>query len=107
MSARPPLAETLPYAADYVIEVLATASRAPFGRLSWVEINRLAARWLRPQLGEPGADTSRLGHAVVIEMAAHGLLDVELTTASDGALMVQRVAHPRYLGVEAARSLAA
>ena len=103
---RPPLAETLPYAADFVVEVLAAASRAPFGHLSWVEINRLAARWLRPEPGHE-ADTSRLGHAVVIEMAGHGLLDVELTTAADGHLMVQRVAHPRFFGVQAARALAA
>ncbi len=103
---RPPLAETLPYAADFVIEILAAASRAPFGHLSWVEINRLAARWLRPEPGEE-ADTSRLGHAVVIEMSAHGLLDIEMTTSTDGLLMVQRVAHPRFFGVQAARQLAA
>lgn len=107
MTARPPLADTLPYAADFVIEILAAASRAPFGQLSWVEINRLAARWLRPQLGETTGDTSRMGHAVVVEMSAHGLLDVEMTTAADGHLMVQRVAHPRLLGVEMARTLAA
>ena len=43
-----PLAETLPYAADFVIEVLAAASAAPQGQLTWVEINRLeneADRW--------------------------------------------------------------
>jgi hypothetical protein len=106
MPTRPPLADSLPYAADFVIEVLAASARAPFGQLSWVEINRLAARWLRPEAG-PEADTSRLGHAVVIEMSAHGLLDVELTTAADGQLMVQRVAHPRFAGVQAARSLVA
>ncbi|WP_420457057.1 hypothetical protein [Rubrivirga sp.] len=105
MPTRPPLADTLPFAADFVIEVLAASSRAPFGQLSWVEINRLAARWLRPTEGE--TDTSRLGHAVVIEMSAHGLLDVEMTTASDGRLMVQCVAHPRFAGVQAARALAA
>lgn len=105
MPARPPLADTLPYAADFVIEILAAASRAPFGHLSWVEINRLAALWLRPE-GD-AADTTRLGHAVVIEMSAHGLLDVELTTAADGQRMVNRVAHPRFFGVEAARALAA
>lgn len=107
MPTRPPLADTLPYAADFVIEILAAASRAPFGQLSWVEINRLAARWLRPEAGSREADTSRLGHTVVIEMSAHGLLDIELTTAANGQLMVQRVAHPRFAGVEAARALAA
>ena len=106
MPTRPPLARLLPFAADFVIEILAAASRAPFGQLSWVEINRLAARWLRPQEGDP-SDTSRLGHSVVIEMSAHGLLDVEMTTGADGQLMVQRVAHPRFMGVQAARALAA
>lgn len=104
---RPPLADTLPYATDFVIEILSASSRAPFGQLSWVEINRLAAQWLRPEADEAGDDTSRLGHAVVIEMSAHGLLDVELTTAADGQLMVQRVAHPRFAGVQAAQVLAA
>ncbi|WP_412067791.1 hypothetical protein [Rubrivirga sp. IMCC43871] len=107
MSTRPPLADTLPFAADFVIEILAAASRAPFGQLSWVEINRLAARWLRPPAGASGADSSRLGHEVVIEMSAHGLLDVEMTSAADGRLMVQHVAHPRIWGVRAARTLAA
>ncbi len=107
MPDRPPLADALPYAADFILEILAAASRAPFGHLSWVEINRLAARWLRPEAGNAAGDTSRLGHAVVIEMSAHGLLDVELTTAADGQAMVQRVAHPRFFGVEAARALAA
>ena len=106
MPTRPPLADTLPYAADFVIEILGASSRAPFGQLSWVEINRLAARWLRPEAGD-ASDTSRLGHAVVIEMSAHGLLDVEMTTAADGQLMVQRVAHPRFAGVQAAQALAA
>ena len=104
---RPPLADTLPYATDFVIEILSASSRAPFGQLSWVEINRLAAQWLRPEAAQTGDDTSRLGHAVVIEMSAHGLLDVELTTAADGQLMVQRVAHPRFAGVQAAQALAA
>lgn len=107
MPTPPPLADTLPYATDFVIEVLSASSRAPFGQLSWVEINRLAARWLRPQPGADTADTSRIGHSVVVEMSAHGLLDVELTTAADGQLMVQRVAHPRFAGIEAARQLAA
>ena len=103
----PPLSDTLPYAADFVIEVLAAASRAPFGQLSWVEINRLAAQWLRPAPGSERADTSRIGHAVVIEMTEHGLLDAELTTAADGRLMVSRVVHPRIFGLHAAHALAA
>lgn len=107
MMTRPPLADTLPYATDFVLEILASASRAPFGHLSWVEINRIAARWLRPEAGEAAGDTTRLGHAVVIEMSSHGLLDLELTTAADGRLMVQRVAHPRFFGVQASWALAA
>lgn len=101
----PPLAETLPYATDFVLEVLAASSRAPFGQLSWVEINRLATRWLVPT-GEV-RDTTQLGHRVVIEMSSHGLVDVELTTAADGQTMVDRVAHPRLFGLEAAATLAA
>lgn len=107
MTQAPPLADTLPYAADFVIEVLAAASQAPFGQLSWVEINRLAARWLRPVPAADAADTSRLGHAVVLEMSEHGLLDIELTTAADGHVMVHRVTHPRIFGVQAAHALAA
>ena len=107
MPARPPLADTLPYAADFVIEVLAAASRAPYGQLSWVEINRLAARWLRPAPAAGGADSSRLGHAVVLEMSEHGLLEAEMTTAADGRLMVHRVVHPRIFGLHAAQALAA
>ena len=103
MPTRPPLAETLPYAADFVIEILATASRSSFGQLSWVEINRLAARWLRPTEG----DSSRLGHCVVLEMSAHGLLDIELGASAGGGMMVQRVRHPRLSGVAAGRALAA
>ena len=107
MAPSPPLADTLPYAADFVIEILATASRAPFGEVSWVEINRLASRWLRPRPEADAADTSRLGHAVVLEMTAHGLLEAELTTAADGQLMVHRVVHPRIFGIQAAHALAA
>lgn len=103
----PPLANTLPFAADFVIEVLSAAARAPFGEVSWVEINRLAARWLRPQTEEDVADTSRLGHAVVLEMSEHGLLEAELTTAADGRLMVHRVVHPRIFGMQAAHALVA
>ncbi|OZC03635.1 hypothetical protein [Rubricoccus marinus] len=92
-------------AADFVLGVLAASSEAPFGTLGWPEINRLAARWLRPT-GE-GADTTRVGHALVLEMAAEGLVEAETTTAADGSEMVERVVHPRFFGVEAARRLAA
>ena len=107
VSSRPPLADTLPFAADFMIELLATASRAPLGHLSWLEINRLAAQWLRPRPEDETSDTSRLGHAVVIEMDRHGLIDAELTTAADGSVMVNRVVHPRIDGLRAAHQLAA
>ena len=92
-------------AADFVLDVLAASSEAPFGMLGWPEINRLAARWLRPIAS--GADTSRVGHALVLEMAAEGLLEAETTTAADGSEMVERIVHPRFFGLEAAERLAA
>ncbi|MEM1056349.1 MAG: hypothetical protein AAGI52_12560 [Bacteroidota bacterium] len=92
-------------AADFVLDVLAASASAPFGALTWPDINRLAARWLRPS--EDGADTSRVGHALVLEMAAEGLVEAETTIAADGSEMVARVVHPRYFGIEAAQRLAA
>ena len=85
----PPLARTLDTATDFVLSVLDAAGRD--GRLSWVDINRLAAAHLRP--GADG-DSSRRGHAVVVEMAGHGLLDAELTTAADGGVMVREAVRP-------------
>lgn len=79
----PPLAETLPLAQDFVLAVLRASSAQA---LSWTEINRLAARWLRPATG----DTSRLGHEVVLEMSRHGLLDIEMTSSACGDVMVSR-----------------
>ena len=92
-------------AADFVLDVLAASAEAPFGALGWPEINRLAARWLRPT--GAGADTTRVGHALVLEMAAEGLVEAETTTAADGTPMVERVVHPRFLGLQAAQRLAA
>jgi hypothetical protein len=66
-----------------VRDVLAAAA-TPQAELSWVEINRLAARRLRPDSG----DTSRLGHAFVLELAASGLVEAEVTQAADGTPMV-------------------
>lgn len=106
-TSRPPLADTLPYAADFMIEVLASSARAPSGQLTWLDINRLAARWLRPRTEEGASDTSRLGHAVVIEMDRHGLIEADLTTAADGSVMVNRVVHPRIFGLHAVHQLAA
>ena len=92
-------------AADFVLDVLAASASAPFGTLRWPEINRLAHRWLRPS--SEGADTTRVGHALVLEMAEQGLIEAEVTVAADGTRMVERVVHPRYFGLEAAHRLAA
>ena len=107
LAPRPPLADELPFAADFVIEVLAASARAPFGQLTWVEINRLAARWLRPRPEDAASDTSRLGHAVVIEMDHQGLVEADVVTGADGTAIVNRVVHPRIFGVHAAHQLAA
>ncbi len=88
-----PLANSLPHAADFMIAVLESSAEAPNRRVSWVEINRLAARWLRPEPGCETADTSRLGHAVVAEMARHNMVETELTTAADGAVMIRDLVH--------------
>lgn len=98
-----PTAPALPHAADFVLDVLAAASQAPYGGLTWPEINRLAARWLRPETG----DSSRLGHAVVLEMAERGLVEAETTEMADGTMLVARVLHPRIFGLQAATALAA
>src|SRR5690606_41395783 len=52
-------------------------------------------------------NTSQLGHALVLEMADHGLLEAETTTTRDGTLMVERVLHPLIFGLDFGRSLAA
>ncbi|MDX1421174.1 MAG: hypothetical protein R3181_14510 [Rubricoccaceae bacterium] len=96
-----------PFATDFMLEVLTAASEAPFGDLAWSDINRLAARWLRPEHDEAHADTSRLGHALVLDMVRAGLLDAEVTTGRDGRPLVARVLHARYAGVEVGRQLAA
>ena len=103
----PSLATSLPYAAEFMLDILNAASEAPFGALAWPEINRLAARWLRPELRDGQTNTSQLGHAVVLEMVDRGLLEAEVTTANDGARMVERVLHLRIFGLQAGRVLAA
>jgi hypothetical protein len=102
-----PVSVASPFAADFVLEVLTAASEAPFGALAWVDINRLAARWLRPEQREGLTDTSRLGHALVLAMVEAGLLDAEVTTARDGRPLVARVLHPRMAGLQVGRQLAA
>ena len=101
------LATTLPRAAEFMLDILHAASEAPYGSLAWPEINRLAARWLRPELDDGQTNTSRLGHAVVLEMMDQGLLNAEVTLTTDGSVMVSRVLHPRIFGLQAGRALAA
>src|SRR5690606_40982027 len=104
---RPPLLASSDLAADFVLDVLQTASDRPDGSLAWPEINRLAARWLRLDAEAGVVNTSQLGHALVLEMADHGLLEAETTTTRDGTLMVERVLHPLIFGLDFGRSLAA
>ena len=102
-----PLADTLPHAREFIRDVLDAASATPYGSPAWPEINRLAARRLRPNTRNGQTNTSQLGHAVVIEMVERGLIDAELTTAKDGTPMVARVLHPCSHGHRVSRSLAA
>jgi len=101
------LADTLPHANEFIRDVLDAASAAPYGSLTWPEINRLAARLLRPTVREGQTNSSQLGHAVMIEMVARGLIDAELTTAKDGTPMVARLLHPCMHDQGVGRSLAA
>ena len=102
-----PIAPDTRAATDFVLGILEAASSAPFGRLDWPEINRLAARWLHPDGEGVFGDTTRLGHALVMEMAAEGLVEAEMTESADGSPMVARVVHPRMLGLQAQHRLAA
>ncbi len=101
-----PLADTLPHANEFIRDVLDAASATPFGSLAWPEINRLAARRLRPNTRKGQTNSSQLGHAVVIEMVERGLIDAELTTAVNGTPMVARVL-PCLHDQRVSRSLAA
>ena len=101
------LADTLPHANEFIRDVLDAASAIPYDSLAWPDINRLAARRLRPTSREGQTNSSQLGHAVVIEMVERGLIDVELTTTGDGTPMVARVLHPRIHRLHTNRSLAA
>lgn len=64
-----------------------TAAADPRGELGWIEINRIAARRLHPESG----DSSRLGHAFVLELAASGLVEAEVTRSADGTPMAALV----------------
>ena len=101
-----PLADTLPHANEFIRDVLDAASATPYGSLAWPEINRLAARRLRPTVRDGQTNSSQLGHAVVIEMVERGLIDAELTTAVNGTPMVARVL-PCLHDQRVSRSLAA
>lgn len=107
-SAKPthPLADTLPHANEFIRDVLDAASATLYGSLAWPEINRLAARRLRPTVQDGQTNSSQLGHTVVIEMVEQGLINAELTTARDGTPMVARV-FPCIHGQQVSRSLAA
>ena len=88
--------------AQFVRDVLAETS-VPGRELGWIEINRIAALRLRPESG----DSSRLGHAFVLEMAASGLLEAETTNTADGTAMVCLVRSRRAPSVAATRPMAA
>ena len=107
----PTVSSSLPFATDFMLEVIQSASEAPFGTVGWSEINRSAARWLRPDTEagfiKGGADSSRLGHALVADMVEQGLLDADLTTTRDGHPLVERIHHPRVFGIDWGRRLAA
>jgi len=100
------LADTLPHANEFIRDVLDATSATPYGSLAWPEINRLAARRLRPNNREGQTNSSQLGHAVVIEMVEQGLINAELTTTGDGTPMVARVL-PCLHDQRVSRSLAA
>lgn len=78
-----PLADLLPRAEDFVLALLRRVSESP---VTWVEINRLAAHWLRPLDG----DTSRAGHTIALQMSHVGLLAVESSSARDGSAVILR-----------------
>ncbi len=101
------LADTLPHANEFIRDVLDAASAASFGSLAWPDINRLAARRLRPIAREGQTNSSQLGHAVVIEMAEQGIIEAELTTTADGTPMVVRVLRPCVHRLPVSPSLAA
>lgn len=101
------LTDTLPHANEFIRDVLDAASAISYGSLAWPDINRLAARWLRPTDRDGQTNASQLGHAVVMELVDRGLIDAELTTTGDGTPMVARVLHPRAHGLRKSRSLAA
>ena len=102
-----PLADTLPYANEFIRDVLDAAAATLYGSLAWPDINRLAAHWLRPTDQDGQSNSSQLGHTVVIEMVEQGLINAELTTARDGTTMVARVLHPCSHDQWVSRSLAA
>ncbi len=88
--------------ADFVRDIISEAS-APGAEQQWVDINRFAARRLHPESG----DTSRLGHAFVLELAASGLVEAETTRTADGAEMVSLIRARRAPAPVALRPMAA
>ena len=88
--------------AEFIREVLAAAA-VPQSELGWIDINRIAARRLHPEAG----DSSRLGHAFVLELAASGLVEAETTRMADGTPMVAVVRARRTTAPALTRPLAA
>ena len=101
------LADTHPRANEFIRDVLDATSAASYGSLAWPDINRLAARRLRPIAREGQMNSSQLGHAVVIEMIEQGLIDAELTTTADGTPMVARILSTQPVDGRINRGLAA
>lgn len=85
---------TLPHASDFVRDVLQAANQSRSGVLQWPDINRLAARWLHPVGNADLGDTSRLGHALLIELIEQGTLSGDLSATGNGKPMVARLFSP-------------
>lgn len=89
---------TLPHASDFVRDVLQAANQSRSGALQWPDINRLAARWLHPVGNADLGDTSRLGHALLIELIEQGTLNGDLSATGNGKPMVARLFSPTACG---------
>ena len=78
--------------------VIASAKQAGARGIDWREINRLSSDLLWPVLIELGDDdgqhdlnTSSLGHALVLQLHAAGLVAARTSTAPDGTVMAHEV----------------
>lgn len=89
-----------PAVSTFMRAVINAAEQAGSRGIDWREINRLSSDLLWPVLVELGdgdgqrdLNTSSLGHAVVLQLHAAGLVAAETSKAPDGTVMAQRV-HP-------------